>query len=145
MLFSDECNFLFPGIVNKQNYWIWSSECPQQVYQTARNSPSVFVWCALSQNELNGTCFFKKQNMTRESFKNMFCYIAFSGFQEYPGHMIFQKNDASSSLFCYRASIFRLIAVRSVGGESPSHFEASSRFTFISVPLLLFRVSEIYC
>ncbi len=50
IIFSDECKFSLSGKVVKQNCLIYGTECPNQVYETLKNSMSVKIWCALSKN-----------------------------------------------------------------------------------------------
>lgn len=47
LLFSDEAHFHLSGTVNKQNFWYWSQQNPQELHQRSLHSPKVTVWCAI--------------------------------------------------------------------------------------------------
>ena len=94
IVFSDECKFSLSGVVNKQNCRIWGTERPNEVYETLHNSPSVMVWCALSQNEIIGPYFFENENVTGSTYKRMLRYFLFPKPRNYPETMIFQQDGA---------------------------------------------------
>ena len=94
IVFSDECKFSLSGSVNKQNCRIWGLERPKEVYETLHNSPSIMVWCALSESEIIGPYFFENENVTGSTYKRMLRYFLLPKLQGYPEDMIFQQDGA---------------------------------------------------
>ena len=88
--FSNECKFFLFGSVNKQNYRIWGSERPKEVYQTLLSTQQVIVWCALSEKEIIGLTFFEDRNLTGTRYKRTLEYFLLLKLREYPERMVFQ-------------------------------------------------------
>lgn len=94
IVFSDECCFSLSGFVNKQNTRIWGSERPAEVYETPQNTPSVMVWCAVSQYEIIGPYFFQNETVTGDRYKSMLVHYVFPKLRDYPDSMLFQQDGA---------------------------------------------------
>ena len=94
IIFSDECKFSLSGKVNKQNFRIWGTERPNEVYETLHNSPSVLIWCTMSKTEIIGPYFFENENVTGSSYKRMLRYFLFPRLRDYPETIIFQQDGA---------------------------------------------------
>jgi len=56
--FSDEAYFHLPGRVNRHITRIWGRENPKIIEKKQRDSPKLFVWCAISFKGIIGPYFF---------------------------------------------------------------------------------------
>ena len=82
--------------LNKQNCRIWGLELPNEVYEILLNSPSIIVWCALSEIEIVGPYFFENQNVKGSTYERMLRYFLFPKLRGYPGGIIFQQDGVPS-------------------------------------------------
>ena len=56
--FSDEATFHLSGAVNRHNVSIWGTENPKENVETELNSPTVNIWCWISNDKCYRTvCF----------------------------------------------------------------------------------------
>lgn len=94
IVFSDECIFSLKGAVNKHNCRIWGSQRPETVYESPQSSPTLMVWCAISENEVIGPYFFDDGSVTGDRYKRMLRYYLFPKLSNYPSDMIFQQDGA---------------------------------------------------
>lgn len=51
VVFWDECKFSSFWFVNKQNYQVWDSKRPNEIYQRPNNNPFGIVWCVISKQK----------------------------------------------------------------------------------------------
>lgn len=59
---SDEAHFHLSGTVNKQNFRYWTASNSQQLHERPLHSPTVTVWCDISQFGVIGLYFFEDEN-----------------------------------------------------------------------------------
>ena len=64
IFFSNETHFTLDGYVNKQNFHIWGSGCPQVIEEKPLHSEKVNIWCFLWSECVIGPYFFKNDNGT---------------------------------------------------------------------------------
>ena len=59
MNFSDDSHIYLNGVMNKQNFRIWSTQKPIEVFVKQLHAPTVTVWCGLNSHRVHGPFFFE--------------------------------------------------------------------------------------
>lgn len=95
--FCDDCQFSLSNKVKKQKCGIWSSERPQQVYNTSHSFLSGMLWCVLSKNEIVGHYMLGNENVTGQSYERLPRYYVFSRLWNNPENRICKQNSAPSN------------------------------------------------
>lgn len=127
IIYSDECHILLAGGVNKQNYRIWGSQRPQEVYQAPQSAPSLMVWCAISKKGFIGPYFFENGNVTGASYRSMLRYFFFPKLRDYPADYIFQQDGAPPHFALpVRQYLDRKVPNRWIGRAGPVSWPARS-------------------
>jgi hypothetical protein len=57
---SDEAHFHLSSTVNKQNFWYWTTENPQEHCQRPLHIPYVTAWSAVAEFDVLGPYFFEE-------------------------------------------------------------------------------------
>ena len=96
IIFSDECNFSVLRRVTKQNCRLWGTERPTEVHEVTRHSPTVMVWCAVSEHEIIEPYIFENETITGNSYKRMPRYHLMPRLRDYSDNMIFQQDGVPS-------------------------------------------------
>ena len=70
LVFSDEATFHMNGKVNRRNVCIWAKENLYATIEHERDSPKVYMFCAISKNHVYGSFFFE-ENVTGDVYLQM--------------------------------------------------------------------------
>jgi hypothetical protein len=71
VMFSDEATFHVSGHVHRNKVRIWANECPHDFVEHERDSPEVYVWCALTRDRVLGPYFFAERIATSHNYQDM--------------------------------------------------------------------------
>ncbi len=82
------------GSINAQNYRIWSSEKPQEFWETGLHPKKLGVWCAVSRRRIVGTIFLER-TVTAKVYRGIVMhFISLLGPDEC--NCIFQQDGATA-------------------------------------------------
>jgi hypothetical protein len=77
VLSSDEAHFHLSECVNKQNFWYWAENHPQQLHERPLHSQHVIVWRAVADFGVIGPYFFEEDGetvtVTSDHYVQMLC------------------------------------------------------------------------
>lgn len=62
LMMSDEAHFHLNGVVNKQNWRVWSSENPNEFVEAEQYPQFVTVWCGVMADKIVGPYFFEENH-----------------------------------------------------------------------------------
>lgn len=82
VIFTDEATFHINGCVNRHNSRIWGDENPHVVFQKARDTPKVNVWCGVMKNRVLGPFFFAEKTINGNVYLDMLTEYCFPQLDE---------------------------------------------------------------